>query len=259
MSQKRFHSYRGKRLQFRYVNICLWSGEIKHRCLFGRWDDVMLQITPSHTGHTLSLSIVKLHVAHWWASQPDTRRNCYFCLVFLNWDWRSDINKHKYFQKAAFSGFFPLIQRAASYYSVKEQTRTPTNIWSKELPATTMQCTLKMTAELGDVCTDPKAPARASRWLWQPSRCPCGTARPHPPAAPSPHPLLIPPPPHVCTHAGTQPIQNPGVRKQFICLERQNQANLKHARVWNSQGAWSRAAWVAAERTQTWRWKSFCL
>lgn len=213
----------------------------------------------SHTRHTLSLSIVKLRVARWWVSQPETRSNFYFCFLFLNQDCCDGINKHKYSQKAAFSGFFPLIQRAASYYSVNEQTRTPTTIWWKQLSATTVQHRLRMMAKLGDGCTDPRAPACASRWLWQPSRCPSGMAWPRPPAAPSPRPLLIPPPPHVCMHAGTQPIQNPCVRKQFICLEPQNQANLKHARVWNGQGARSRAIRVAAERTQTWRWKSFCL
>lgn len=122
----------------------------------------------SHTGHTLSLSIVKLRVARWQGCQPETRRKCYFCFFFLNQDCRADINKHKYFQKAALSGcfFFPLTQRAASYYAVNEQTRTPTTIWSKQLSATTTQRTLKMMAELGDVRTDLKAPAHTSRRLW---------------------------------------------------------------------------------------------
>lgn len=140
----------------------------------------------------------------WWASQPETRRNFYFCFAFSNRDWRTNINKHKYFQKAAFSGLFPLIQRAASYYPVTEQTRTPTAICSEQLPATAMQHMLKTTAELEDINTEPRAAAPPSRWLWQPSRTPW----PHSPAPPLLHPSLSLLSLQVDT-VGIQPVLNP--------------------------------------------------
>lgn len=180
----------------------------------------------------------------WWASQPETRRNFYFCFAFSNRDWRTNINKHKYFQKAAFSGLFPLIQRAASYYPVTEQTRTPTAICSEQLPATAMQHMLKTTAELEDISTEPRAAAPASWWLWQPSRTPW----PHSlPSSPSPQPLFIPPVP-AGRHSGHPASSEPRVRKQFLCLHPQNQANLKHAHLWNYQGAKRGAVWVIEER-----------
>ena len=74
----------------------------------------MLQITPSFPLGAFS---------HWAHTEPD-------------------INEHKYFQKAAFSEVFPLKQRAASYYSANEHTRThnslPRSTHSKSRPSSGM-------------------------------------------------------------------------------------------------------------------------
>lgn len=79
------------------------------------------------------------------------------------------------------------------------------------------------------------------------SGSPAGQPWPHSPAVPSPRPLLIPPLP-AGTHSGHTASSEPGVGKQFLCLHPRNQANLKHAHLWNYRGAQSRAVSVIEER-----------
>lgn len=85
----------------------------------------------------LILPIVKMHVAHWWASQIETRRNFYFCFVFLNQDCHVDINKHKYFQDTAFSGLFPLNAKSSRLLSCQ---RADKNIHNHLVKAASCHC-----------------------------------------------------------------------------------------------------------------------
>lgn len=210
----------------------------------------------SHTRHILILPTVKLPMAHWWASQTETRRNFYFCFVCLNQDCHVDINNRKYFQDASFSGLFPRNAKSSRLLSCQWAGK---NIHNRLVKAASCHC------HAAHVQNDSRAWGHTCRvqssnlcfhvaLAAQPLSQQDSTAKS--PSCPLSHPFLTPPPPRVCTHADTPPVHNPSVRKQFLCLEPQKKANLKHARIGNGQGARSRAVQVTVERTQTWRWKS---